>query len=200
MLDAMAHPGPKQCRWCPHANNCVSRANYVHEAIFEDFADVTAPPVYYCSADGLKTAAPAGNTQKKDAAGFAPEVLAAMLERVEVIAQFAKDLQSEGLKRLQGGLSVPGWKLVKGRKGPRQWVDESAAEEALKKAKLKADDMYNKKVISPTQSEKVLKERPRVWGKLQANIKQSDGAEHLAPESDKRPAITTGAAFEDVSQ
>lgn len=195
MLNAMAHPGPKQCRWCPHANNCVSRANYVHEAVFDDFADVAAGPPFE-----VLGGAPVANTVKRDPAGFEPGVLASMLERLEVISAFASELQAEALKRLQGGLPVPGWKIVRGRRGARRWKDEAAAETALKKAKLKSDEMYNKKLITAPQAEKVLKDKPRVWGKLQDNIGQSDGPLHLAPESDSRPAVTTDAAFDDVSE
>jgi hypothetical protein len=181
----MAHPGPKQCRWCPHKANCVALANYVHESVYEDFEDVT-------------TAEP-GNTKLKDPTGFPAEVLAAMLERVDVIVDFAKLVQAEALKRLEAGLALPGFKLVRGRKGARQWSNADEAEAALKRARLKADEMYNRTLISPAQAEKLLKAKPRTWNKVQALITQKDGALHVAPESDKRPAVTTAEAFEDVS-
>ena len=89
------------------------------------------------------------------------------------------------------GEAVPGYKLVQGRKGARAWSDEAAAEALLRqKFRLKVEEAYNLKLISPTQAEKVLGEQPKRWAQLEKLIIQSEGKPSVAPESDKRPAIS----------
>lgn len=59
--------------------------------------------------------------------------------------------------------------------------------------RLKQEEMYDFKVISPTTAEKLAKDKvigARQWPKLQALITQTDGKLHVAPESDKREAVT----------
>jgi hypothetical protein len=68
--------------------------------------------------------------------------------------------------------------------------------------RLKVDQMYDFKLISPTTAENVLKEaNPRKWNKLQPLIGRSDGKPSVAPASDKRPALSMAIAeqFEDLT-
>lgn len=98
---------------------------------------------------------------------------------------------------------VSGFKLVTGKQGNRAWRDEVEAEELLKSFRLKQDQMYSQKVISPTQAEKLLKkESPRRWTKVEALITRSDGNPTIAPESDPRPALNVNPVndFDDVSE
>jgi hypothetical protein len=78
---------------------------------------------------------------------------------------------------------------VEGRKGARKWTSDEEAEAALKSMRLKSDEMYDYSVKSPTSIEKILKDNPRRWTKLQELISRSDGKPSVAPESDKRPAL-----------
>ena len=67
--------------------------------------------------------------------------------------------------------------------------------------RLKVDQMYDFKLISPTTAEKVLKDaNPRKWSKLQPLIGRSDGKPSVAPASDKRPALNLAIAeqFEEL--
>lgn len=59
----------------------------------------------------------------------------------------------------------------------------------LKSFRLKADEMYTKKVISPTVAEKMLKDQPKRWNKAKTLVTQSEGGIHVAPMSDKREAL-----------
>jgi hypothetical protein len=85
---------------------------------------------------------------------------------------------------------------VRGRKGPRKWDNEKAAEELLKSMRLKQHEMYNFKIISPTDAEKLLKDTPKRWKRLNKPgiITQSDGSLSIAPESDPRPAVVIETA------
>jgi hypothetical protein len=99
---------------------------------------------------------------------------------------------------LLNGNVVPGVKLVQGRRGARQWLSTEEAEALLKSMRLKQEQMYNFKLISPTQADKLLaKESPRRWKKVEALITQRDGSPSVAPESDKRPALVIAPPADD---
>ena len=92
---------------------------------------------------------------------------------------------------------MPGFKLVQGRTGPRQWKDAAEAETMLKAMRLKVEEMYDLKLISPTTAEKLKKAGaigPRQWTKVEALVTRSEGALSVAPEADPRPAAAVVAA------
>lgn len=59
----------------------------------------------------------------------------------------------------------------------------------MKSMRLKQDEMYERKLISPTAAEKVLKQNPAKWDKLQKLITRNPGKPSVAPAADKRPAL-----------
>lgn len=124
------------------------------------------------------------------------ERLATLMDAADMIEGFAKAVRAETERRLLAGKFTDArYKLVEGRQGARSWNNESEAEAELKKMRLKVDQMYDFKLISPTTAEKVLKEaNPRKWNKLQPLIGRSDGKPSVAPASDKRPALSMAIA------
>ena len=130
------------------------------------------------------------------------ERLATLMDAADMIEGFAKAVRAEVERRLLAGKFTDArYKLVEGRQGARSWKDEAEAEAALKAMRLKVDQMYDFKLISPTTAEKVLKEaNPRKWNKLQPLIGRSDGKPSVAPASDKRPALSMAIAeqFEEL--
>ena len=130
------------------------------------------------------------------------ERLATLMDAADMIEGFAKAVRAEVERRLLAGKFTDArYKLVEGRQGARSWVSEEEAEAALKAMRLKVDQMYDFKLISPTTAEKVLKEaNPRKWTKLQPLIGRSDGKPSVAPASDKRPALNLAIAeqFEEL--
>ena len=89
---------------------------------------------------------------------------------------------------------------MEGRRGARQWANQEEAEQALKTMRLKLEQMYDLKLISPTTAEKLHKAGdigPRQWPRLQQLITQADGKPSVAPESDKRPAIVITATADE---
>ena len=120
------------------------------------------------------------------------EHLAVCMEAVDLVEGWAKGVRAEVERRLLAADPVPGWKLVQGKQGNRQWVDEEDAAKALKSYRLKNDVMYDWSLISPTTAEKlaasgVIKERQ--WNKLQGLITRSAGKPSVAPVTDARPAL-----------
>lgn len=120
------------------------------------------------------------------------ERLATLMDAADYLESFPKAVRAEVERRLLAGKFTDArYKLVEGRQGARSWKDEAEAEAELKKQRLKVDQMYDFKLISPTTAEKLLKEaNPRKWKKLQDFITRSDGKPSVAPASDKRPALS----------
>ena len=68
--------------------------------------------------------------------------------------------------------------------------------------RLKVEEMFDLKLISPTTAEKLAKAGtigPRQWKKLQEQYAQSQGKPSVAPASDKRPALTVAATADDFA-
>lgn len=130
------------------------------------------------------------------------ERLATLMDAADMIEGFAKAVRAEVERRLlAGSFTDARYKLVEGRQGARAWTDEAEAEAAMKTMRLKTDEMYDRKVISPTSAEKLLGEsNKRKWAKLQPLITRSDGKPSVAPASDKRPALSMAIAeqFEEL--
>lgn len=130
------------------------------------------------------------------------ERLATLLDACDLLEGFPKAVRAEVERRLLAGKFTDArYKLVEGRQGARSWTDEAEAEAALKAMRLKVNQMYDFKLISPTTAEKILKEaNPRKWNKLQPLIGRSDGKPSVAPASDKRPALSVAIAeqFEEL--
>ncbi len=130
------------------------------------------------------------------------ERLATLMDAADMIEGFAKAVRAEVERRLLAGKFTDArYKLVEGRMGNREFEDEDVAEAEMKAMRLKVDEMYNKKLISAPQAEKLLKEsNPRKWAKLQKLIVQRQGKPSVAPASDKRPALSMAIAeqFEEL--
>ena len=130
------------------------------------------------------------------------ERLATLMDAADSLEGFVKALRAETERRLLAGkFTDPRYKLVEGRQGARSWTNEAEAEATLKAMRLKVDQMYDFKLISPTTAEKLLSEtNKRKWAKLQPLITRSDGKPSVAPASDKRPALSMAIAeqFEEL--
>lgn len=178
-------PGEKQCRWCKAKATCPSLRAEVSEMV----TGASPSDVALDEFDIL----PADSTT-------AESELARCMDKVDLIESWCKAVRAEVERRLLAGDCVPGYKLVEGRRGARQWADAEQAEAALKAMRLKVEEMYDLKLISPTTAEKLHKAGaigPRQWPKVQALIAQAEGKPSVAPESDKRPAITVAPALDE---
>lgn len=186
-------PGADQCRWCKAKATCPKLRAEVLDTVFatvpataEDFADLSVPgPAHIAPTDDDWLAA-AG--EKTDQIEDWVKAIRAELER----RLFARNNSLEAQQALRQ-------KLVQGKQGNRAWADTAKAEALLKSFRLKVEDMYDMKVISPTSAEKVLAESPKRWAKAQELITRADGKLSVAPLSDKRPAVTVKPVAEDFT-
>lgn len=161
----MLNPSEKACKFCKAKATCPA----LREQVLDTFEAVQPPD----QAD--------------------PAILADALAQVGLIEDWCKAVRAEAERRLLAGEQVPGFKLVQGKRGARQWGDAEAAERLLRDTfRLKVEEAYDLKLISPTSAEKLHKAGaigPRQWPKVVELITQPEGKPSVAPESDKRPAL-----------
>ena len=106
---------------------------------------------------------------------------------VDLIDDWCRAIRGKVDAMLRSGERVPNWKLVIGKRGNRQWVSEDDARIALKKMRLKDEEMYSMKLITPTVAEKLLADQPKRLATAMALVTQPDGKPSVAHVSDKRP-------------
>lgn len=169
--DAPLVPSKEACRWCKAFNSCPAAANKNLELLGLSFED-------------LDEAAEFGTPLRlKD--WKTPERRAVVIDYAPVIRRWLDALHNDALEDYLAGRPVGPLKAVNGRKGPRKFKDEKAAERAL--VKFLGANAFNKKLKTPSQVEKELTKDQ--FSRLEKFIGQSDGKPALVPLSDSRPAI-----------
>lgn len=169
------NPGAKACRFCRNRGKCTALAKYA------------------LSVAGLELPAPLK-------ASLDVQQLAYILDRIGLIKSWMDEVKAAAHAALAEGREVPGYKLVEGRAGSREWTDESKAEKLLKAWKVPADFRYVKSLISPTQAEKLLKLKTLTaeqWDELCRYVSREPGKPTVVPASDMRPAISGKPAAEE---
>lgn len=187
--DLVLNPGEKQCLFCKAKAVCPALRKEVAATVF-DQTPVTPDEFEDMTQENITRMEGADEEEKMS-------WLSVCMNKIDMIEGWCKAIRGMTEDELHAGKAVPGWKLVEGKRGARQWKDKDEAENTLKSMRLKLQEMYSMTLISPAQAEKVLKESPRRWNRLQDLIKQSKGKPHVAPESDKRPALTVGSVSDD---
>jgi len=177
VVDKPLTPGQKQCRWCAHRATCDARRAFLEEQTALDF---TALP------DPVETAAPTDDAK-----------LDALYPHLDHLEDFVRAVRARIEARLFAGAKFESCKLVEGKRGARAWSDEKEAESTLKSMRLKVEEMYTFKLLSPTQAEKLLKDSPKRWERVKSLISQSQGKPSVAPITDKRPALVVGKTEDD---
>lgn len=133
-----------QCKFCPAARvgRCPALDKLTHDVVFDDL-----------TGDGDVNLAP-----------LSIEALAERRKWVDTVKLWLKGVTDGVHQALEAGHTVPGWTLDRGRAGNRKWANLEDAEAELKRFRLKKDEMYDFKLISPTQAEKILS--PKRYEKL----------------------------------
>lgn len=182
-LAAFLTPGEKQCRFCKAKATCPALRAEVAEVV-----------------GGSSAATP------DEFAEFLPETvdmqtgdnyLPIAMAKVGMVEDWCKAVRAEVERRLLAGQNVDGYKLVEGKRGPRKWSDADAVEQLFKSFRLRQDEMYDFNLISPTKAEKLFKENPKRWAKVQDCITQSAGKPSVAPATDRRQEIAVQSVADD---
>lgn len=176
------NPGEKQCKFCKAKATCPALRAEMAEVVggasdLSDFADMIPQEVSPDTSDNY---------------------LPIAMSKVDMIEQWCKAVRAETERRLLAGQPVTGYKLVQGRAGNRDWKDPKAVEEMMKKTfRMRDDQVYDFKLISPTKAEKTFKENPKRWANLQEQIVRGEGKPSVAPATDKRPAMDIKPVMDD---
>jgi len=183
----------KGCKFCDAKHFCPALEYTMTNALAvttgaEDFDDLTLP----------KKAASVVVDE-----GVSAEHLAEVMRAAPLIEDYIKAVRAEVERRLINDEDVPGFYLGEGKRGNRQWFDDRiAAIELTKGSRLKHDEAYVRKLVSPTQAEKLLKDRPKIWSKIAPMIVQPPGKPSVCRIGDKNPAakmVAEPGDFEDLS-
>ena len=153
--------GP-HCRFCPHAGRC---------------RELTKTCTEFVETHDLRVAVPV----------LAPHEVADVLRMLPLISLWAKRVNAQAMDTLLGGGAIPGYKVVEGKQGNRQWLDELKVAEALQAAGYKPEDITETKLLSPAAMDKAIGKK-RAAELLDALIYRTSGVPTIVPETDKRPA------------
>jgi len=160
-------PSDKTCRWCKAKATCPALREEVAAATGAEFDNL----------DQAELPKPAATD------------LAAVFAKLDLIEKWCAAVREAAYEAAERD-QLDGYKLVAGRKGNRTWgSNEGEAESLLKGMRFKKEEMYSFKLLSPAQVEKLLKDSPRRWAKLEVLVQQGEGKPTIAPVSDPRPAL-----------
>lgn len=189
--EAYLHPGEKQCKFCsvpkhtcPAYLAATTEAMGALSATADDFADFVPDVIDDTTGDNWLTV---------------------LFAKTPLIEALCKSVRAEVERRcLKGNGTWGDFKMVRGKQGNRAWSDVDEAEKLLRGFRYKVDDIYDKKLISPTTAEKLLKKaNPGHWAKTQELITRPEGKLSVAPISDPRPAesvVATAADFAGLAE
>lgn len=177
-------PSVDACRFCRAKAACPAlRAQAAQATDFKPICDEKPLPII--TAESLD-----------------PQKLSDGLKIADLLEPWIASVREEARNQMIEGVVIPDFKLVLGRPGNRKWANEEAAEEMLKVFKLKENERYDWKVISPTKAEKLFKAGrigQRQWPKLQDLITRSEAAPVIAPQTDEREAWSPVAQATDFT-
>lgn len=119
------------------------------------------------------------------------EEIADCLKRAAVFESWYKDLKGYALTALLKGETIPGYKVVEGKRGNRVFTDGQKALDALMKAGYERDTLYTPKTLAELEKVVGKKQFSEIVGNL---INQPAGGPALAPSTDKRPDYKSAAS------
>lgn len=160
------------CRFCPAKSECRTRA----EAMLALEPEAAKPPAL-----------------------LTQEELGSVLARAQHLEAWAKDLKDLAFSRAMHGQSVPGFKLVEGRKS-REWAGGSDAAFAELQARCVPEALlYERKPVSVAGLEKAMGKKSFAEV-AEGLVDTKPGKPALVSTDDPRPEYTpVAAAFEAVS-
>ena len=192
-----ATPGAVQCGFCKAKRTCPEYRQWTPTTVVGEFVDLDKEDVFL--ANVKKSADSLGVSDDRH--------LATCMDAVGLIEDWCKTVRGEIERRLLNGeFTDDRYKLVEGRRGHRKWADDGAL--LLKLENVFGEGVFSeRKVISPAQAEKVIKElmpvpaaSNEILGKLREQIIQVKGQPSVAPKKDKRNALRITDSFTNLDK
>ena len=121
------------------------------------------------------------NLDEVDSESVTDERVKLILDNKKLIESFLSAVETRAFERLVSGEKIPGYKIVEG-KSNRKWIDDAEA----KLIEKLGDEAFEKSLIGITAAEKKLNKK-----EVNDLTYKPQGRLTLAPESDKRPAVTS---------
>ena len=155
----------------------------------------------YCRANARCHARADWNVRMAFQAGKKPPLISnaemgEYLRQGEDVARWLSDLKDLALSECLAGREVPGWKAVEGR-SQRAFADLDAAFAALKEGGIAEEVLWERKPLTLAQVEKVVGKK--TFAELVGSmVVRPAGKPALAPESDRREAITNQVSAEEA--
>lgn len=179
-------PSPKACQWCKVRLPCPALEVY-RQALADLAFDVLDQPV--SQTEQQKVASLAEPTS------LSTEDLARIYRYRKLMENWFSDIADELINRGLNGEDLGVWKVVEGRLGNRHWVDEQRVIAGLTKIGIPEDDLYQRKLFSPNQAEKLVRAAgvPTALSKQYVNLftYRAPGKPALVPSSDARLDATS---------
>lgn len=123
-----------------------------------------------------------------------------ILAVADVAEAWIKDVRAYARNQAIQGHQWPGYKLVRGRKGNRQWSDEDAVRDQLARAGLTEEQYLNRKLRTPGEIEKAMGKQA-FEAIVKKYVTQPEGALNLVSEDDARVEYSSAdAAFADMAE
>ncbi|MDW5428984.1 DUF2800 domain-containing protein, partial [Acinetobacter baumannii] len=135
------NPGEKQCHWCKAKATCPALQKHLVETIAGEFEDLTELDLQEEITNATAQVPSLENEQ-----------LSRMYAVIPLLEGWIKAVDSTVHQKMHAGEAIPGFKMVQGKKGNRAWADAEEAEKLLKSMRLKTEQMYDLKLISPTKA------------------------------------------------
>jgi hypothetical protein len=159
------------CRFCPAKGVCPALLQQAQEIAQVEFGVVDVPP--------------APET-------LPPELFAEIHNKLPILEEWIKAMKATALARLERGEEVPGLKLV-AKRANRHWKSEKEAEQYLRADGREDDEIFDKKMKSPAQIEKLVGKKNLPQDLV---VKRSSG-HAMVHAHDPRPPIevTSGSEF-----
>lgn len=166
--------GVKQCRWCEaKAHGCYAYDALMLSALGAKIPDIMEP----------KAAAPKFFKMTPDARGY-------LLKHAGDIRKWLDKLHADAIDDALRGLPTPGNKLVAGRRGARQWIDETRAIGFLWELyqERAIEDTHKHELLSPAQTAEILGEKAFAQA-AKGLYRQGEGKPILVDEDDPKSAL-----------
>lgn len=170
-------PGEIQCRWCPvsRTKGCVAEANKNIKSTQKAFSPF------------IKSAPEAPEASSGENGILTVEEMIKLKKHFKHLKTWMENIDHILLTKALAGISIPTFKLVES-KSTRIWgFGEDKIADFLGKIHIEA---YVKKLISPTQAEKVVGKKQAEKIGLNSFVTKPKGKPALVPEIDKRPEIS----------
>lgn len=169
-------PGLKQCQFCPAArhNVCRARTEWLLSLVTDDLDE---DPGAVSLEDPIDL---------HDRRTLTPEQRSNIILNTKAITGWLTQLYEEALNDAAHGRPTPGLKRVRGRAGPRMWIDDAKAEILL--VNRLGENAWQKKLLSPAQVEEEVG-RKTYREKYAMHAHQTEPAPSLVPLSNPKPAL-----------